>query len=208
VVHTKKTFRYYSVVLAIVCVAVFVLQLSYEGFTDAFVLLSSDVFSRPWILLTSVFLHGGLEHLVYNMFALVMFGLILEKLIGSRRFLIVFFLSGLFSGSVSSLFYRASLGASGAIFGIIGVLAVLRPKMVVWVYSVPMPMFLAAGIWAAIDLFGLFYPSQVASAAHLAGLVLGLMLGLYWRRTFKEEKHEKEESVNDYEIDQWEEEWM
>ena len=177
---------YWSVRLAIVCTAVFMLQFVFEPLTDHLVLVSTDVLARPWTLLTSVFAHGGIEHLFYNMFGLLLFGMVLENAVGPRRWLLIFSTAGLLGGLATLPLYPASLGASGAIFGIMGALAVLRPHMTVYMSWVPMPMSAAVVVWAAGDLIGLFVPSGVANAAHLAGLAIGLVLGWRWRDRFGE----------------------
>lgn len=198
--------RYYSLILIALCVLAFILQ-AIPGFTDAFLLESAGVFARPWILVTSIFLHGSLSHLAFNMFALFLFGLLLEQFVGSRRFLLIFFLSGIFASIASALFYPFSLGASGAIYGIIGTLAAVRPKMIVWAYGVPMPMVAVGIFYLILDLGGLFFPSDVANAAHIAGLVIGAAIGIAIRKP--EPKAEKREKIlQEEEINKWEEEWM
>ena len=141
-----------------------------------------------------MFLHGSFEHLFYNMFALALFGSILEKIVGSKTFLIVFFISGLVAGLGTIPFYEAALGASGAIFGILGCLTMLRPRMRVYVGYIPMPMIMAAVIWAFIDLIGMFAPSGTANAAHLFGMGFGLILGYSLRNKFGEPFFIKKES--------------
>ena len=84
------------------------------------------------------------------------------------------------------MFYTAMLGASGAIYGVLGALGVLRPGMRVWAYGVPMPMIVAVFLWAIVDFAGLFAPGEVAYAAHLFGLTAGIIFALYWRKQFKE----------------------
>ncbi len=170
--------KFYSIYLAIICIIFFILQSIFPGFTQALV-LNQQSFPEIWRFLTSIFLHGSLEHLVLNMFALILFGLILEKLIGSRKFLLVFFVSGILANIVAVNFYDSSLGASGAIFGILGTLTVIKPLMAIFVYGIPMPMFLASIIWAVIDILGVFYPQGVGNIAHLSGLAFGLLIGLY-----------------------------
>lgn len=186
--------RYYSLWLVGICTVIFFLQTIFPSITYQFALYSSRVLQEPWLLVTSIFLHTSLEHLFFNMFALALFGFILERIIGSKKFLLVFFISGVIASIGAALFYSASLGASGAIFGVMGTLAVLRPKMYVWVMGVPMPMFVAAILWALIDLVGMFEPSGIADAAHLFGLGTGIVIGLMLRKQFKE-KERKEEKL-------------
>lgn len=202
--------KHFALIFAGICVAVFFAQIAFPVVTDVFVLQSSDVLVRPWILVTSIFLHGGIEHLLYNMIALVIFGMILESIIGSKKFVAIFFVTGIIASIGSSFFYNAALGASGAIFGLLGTLAVLRPRMTVWVYSVPMPMFFAAGVWLVIDLLGVFYPSGTANVAHIAGLIFGAAIGYYMRKQYPEAQRrwKKEKVLSDDEINNWEEHYM
>lgn len=200
------SFRYIALILCAACVLVFLVQTAVPGFTESFLLVSSDAAARPWILVTAVFLHGGTAHLLGNIFALGLFGSILERIMGSKKFLTVFFVSGIITSFVSMFFYDAALGASGAIFGLLGMLAALRPKMMVWTYGVPMPMFMAAGFWLLLDIAGAFYPSNVANIAHISGLVFGAAMGIIFRAPEQQEKEDK--LVSDNKVDEWEQQWM
>src|SRR3989338_7746842 len=173
--------KYYSLWFSLAIFIIFILKIIFPIITDFFKLTSSLAIARPWTLFTAIFLHGSITHLLYNLFALALFGTILEHNIGSKRFLFVFFLSGLFASIASVPFYNSVLGASGAIFGIIAALAVIKPKMVVWLYGMPMPMILALFIWAAIDIIGIFVPSQTANIAHLSGVLVGIVFGFHLR---------------------------
>ena len=189
-----------------IIVLIFLIQVFSPAFTDTFKLVSSDAFLRPWILVTSIFLHGSLTHLLLNMFALGLFGAILEKFVGWRKFLIIFFVSGIIANLGSMFLYPSSLGASGAIFGVIGALALIKPKMTVWILGVPAPMIVAAAIWAAQDIIGLFVPSNVANLAHLIGLGVGILLGI---PHFKREKNPpKVEVLSKSQIEDWERKHM
>ncbi len=200
--------KLYALFLVLICIAVFILQNIFP-ITDSLSLVSSQVLNRPWTLITHMFLHASVSHLFYNMIALGLFGLILENIIGSKKFLIVYFVSGLFAGLGSILFYQASIGASGAIFGILAALGVLRPRMVVYVSYVPMPMALAVVLWAGGNIFGLFYPTEVAYAAHLFGLIPGLLYGLFLRKNFREKiKRKEKDEIDEASLKRWEEKYM
>lgn len=186
--------KYAALYILVACVIAFILQ-QVLLITDSLVLVSSEVLIHPWTLITSMFLHGSFEHLFYNMFALGLFGLILEQTIGSKKFVILYFVSGLIASLGSVMFYSASLGASGAIFGVLGCLAVLRPKMTVYISYIPMPMILAAVVWAAGDLIGMFVPDQTAHAAHLFGMFFGIVVGLYYRKQFGEKLFTKHSNL-------------
>ncbi|MBI2172774.1 MAG: rhomboid family intramembrane serine protease [Candidatus Aenigmarchaeota archaeon] len=193
--------KYYAPALCGVIFAVFLLQ-QIPGFTEAFLLSGFD---RPWTLVTSVFLHGDPMHLLSNLFALGLFGLIFESRFGEKRLLAVFFAGGIASSIASAFFYDASLGASGAIFAVIGVVAVTMPRMIVWNLGVPMPMIVAAIVWLLLDVAGVFFPSSTANMAHIAGMIFGAVVGLAWR---KPENRKDSRAVDEKEIDEWEERWM
>ncbi len=143
------------------------------------------------------------------MFALAMFGSILEKYIGSKKFLIVFFSAGIISSIADILFYSATLGTSGAIFGLLGALTVIRPKQVVWALGVPMYIVIAAFVWVGVDLAGLFSPDGTAHAAHLFGMGGGFASGFLLRSRYTEPKRpKKKEIISDRELDEWEEKYM
>jgi uncharacterized protein len=192
----------YSIALSAFIVIVFVAQNLFP-ITDSLVLVSSDIITRPWILVTSIFIHADLRHLMSNLFALALFGFILERILGSRKFLQVFFIAGIAAGIAASLFYEASLGASGAVYGIIGSLATIRPKMIVWAFGVPMPMIVAAASWIFLDFAGLFNPTNVANAAHIAGMIAGVIMAYSYRK-----KEDKKEKVNNKDFEEWEERYM
>lgn len=202
--------QYWSIRIALICITIFLLQLTILPLTDEMALVSADVLYRPWTIITSMFAHGGFPHLFYNMFALFLFGLILESIIGSKKLLLIYFSAGI-AGSVASLpFYTATLGASGAIFGILGALAILRPRMIVYVSFVPMPIIVAVAVWAAIDLLGFLAPTGIANAAHLAGLAIGLLAGLYLKKEYGErpKPRRRPPHISELELRRWEEKYM
>jgi uncharacterized protein len=196
-----------TIKLSVIAIFAFILQSTIPGFTEAFLLQSSDVLFRPWILITSIFLHGDITHIMYNLFGLVLFGSILEKEIG-KYYLPLFFASGLMASLAATLFYPAALGASGALFGVMGALAMIKPRLTVWVIGVPMPMIMAAGVWLLIDIIGLYSPSGTANAAHIGGLLFGAAVAYFFFK--REEIHKKENNsvLSEKEIDEWENEHM
>lgn len=195
-------------ILIIVCVAFFIFQLVVPGFTDIFV-LNQQSWIQPWRFITSIFLHGSLSHLLFNMFALFLFGLILESIISTKKFLLIYFISGIIANLIAVNFYSSSLGASGAIYGILGCLAILRPKMTVWVYSLPMPMFLAALVWIGLGIFGIFNPSGVGDIAHLSGIAVGFVFGAFFYSRFRERKEIRYRiELPEREMRNWEDNWM
>lgn len=201
-------FKIRSVVLPLVIIntALFFIQILVPGFTERFILVGSDVFSRPWILLTSMFLHGGVYHALINMYALILFGGILEQKIGPKRLLLLYFSSGLIAAFLSSFFYARALGASGAIYGVIGGLIIIMPQLrLLFLFFIPMPLWVAGIIYVLIDVFGIFFPSGTGNIAHLAGIGVGLLYGLYlknqsikFKKKFSAKKHLEADDVEEY----------
>ena len=170
------------------CVAGFVFQ----NITSLWIYLAffpRVAFRAPWMFITSIFLHADLSHLFFNIVALFFFGTSLERLLGRRVFPILFLSSGVI-GNIGYLITDPAsripaIGASGAIYGVIGALATLEPFALVYIYGFfPLPLIVAAALWVLIDLVGLFAPSEVAHGAHLGGMVVGVIFGIYYRILF------------------------
>ncbi len=184
-IRSKSSIFLQSAVIPIILVnvVVFILQVVLkDSFTESFILVSADVWSRPWILLTSMFLHGSVTHLLFNMYALFIFGLLLEQRIGRNRFLFIYFASGILAAVASTFFYDRALGASGAIMGMLGVTIMLMPDLkVLFFFIIPMSLRTAGIIFALIDLLGVFGIGihGIANIAHLVGLGCGLAYGYY-----------------------------
>jgi len=142
------------------------------------------------------------------MFALVIFGLVLESIIGSKRFLLIFLGSGILANLIAINFYTSSLGASGAIFGILGALIILKPLMMVWASGVPVPMFIAGILWIAADLIGVFAPSEVANIAHLSGIAIGLVYGIYFRMKYMNKEKGTIIRLNEDSMRNWEDHYL
>jgi len=202
-------FRWIAFTLVGLCVIAFILQTMFPIITEEGAMYSELIFRRPWQLVTSMFLHGSFEHLFYNMFALALFGSILEKIIGSKKFISIYLIGGLVAGLGAALFYPAALGASGAIFAVLGCLTILRPKMRVFVGMIPMPMAIAAVVWAVGDLVGMFAPSGTANAAHLFGMLFGLVVGFTLRKKFGDNsKPIRIKTLSDRTMRKWESDWL
>ena len=167
-------------------VAVFVLQLAFstkEGvdwFTSLFAFTPALALMQPWTFVTAIFLHGGFWHIFLNMFTLSMFGPLLERKIGSRKFLLLYFGTGIL-GNIGFFLLSADpaipgLGASGAIYGILCALAVLEPNIPVYMFFfTPLPLWMAAVIWAMLNFMGTVFDlaGGIGYSAHLAGLFAG-----------------------------------
>lgn len=184
----------------------FILQQLITGFTGSLALVQGEIFARPWILVTHMFLHGGFAHLFFNMYALFLFGPLLEQKIGTKRFLMVYFVAGIIAAFFSSFIYQSAVGASAAIMGMLGALIIVRPNLrLLFFFAIPMKLWVAGIIWAALDIFGIFYPSGVANIAHLIGLGVGILFGYLWKtkskqfqRKFSKKKHLEDDDIQQY----------
>ncbi len=182
----------WTYILIGICVFVYFLQnifVNWNGW-DYFAFFPSYAFQFPWMFVTSIFLHASIDHILFNMIALFFFGTYLERMVGSRLFLLVFFLAGIIGNFGYMLSVPGSgipaIGASGAIYGIVGMLAVLTPMTMVYVYFiVPMPMVIFAALYAVLDFVGLFAPSNIAHGAHIGGLAVGVVIALYLRQRYR-----------------------
>ncbi len=177
----------YSLTILVIAIISFVLQ-NIPGYFSYLALTPSDMLFRPLKfilnLITHMFLHANGIHLLFNMMFLFFFGPELERRIGGKKFLTVFFLSGIIAGtgySLWSLFIlnhaAPAVGASGALFGIFACLAILAPDIQVYVYFIPMKITHALIFFALLDLIFIGSGDLIARSAHLSGVVAGLIMG-------------------------------
>ena len=164
-------------------------------------------FFKPWQILTHMFMHGGFWHIFFNMYSLLMFGSILERSLGPKKFLIFYFVTGLgavalhtgvewmqarvfiANGAVNAyqaLLMTPTLGASGAIYGVLIGFAMLYPQAQLMLIFPPIPVkakWLVV-IFAVIELFSGINGIQasVAHFAHLGGMLFGWLLIRWWRK--------------------------
>ncbi len=195
--------KFYSLWIAILLIIIFAIQSLVPSFTEMFILNGSSL-SEPWRFVSAIFLHGSLTHLISNLFALLFFGFILEKTVGSNRFLGIFLVSGVLANVIAFNFYPSSLGASGAIMGIIGALAVIRPLMTVWAFGMILPMAVAAVVWVIIDAIGIFIPSNIGHIAHLSGIAFGAIFGILFRMNMEKKKKSHKIEVPEHMLRRWE----
>ena len=144
-------------------------------------LRTASLMERPWTIVTNLFVHGGIWHLIFNMLTFYFFGSFLSRLVGTRAFLIIYFFGGILGNIFCLLLTPAPvIGASGAVFSLGGTLAVLTPRLRVYVFPIPAPV----PLWVAvIGGFLILLPfGQISWQGHLGGLVFGLIAGLVLRR--------------------------
>lgn len=141
----------------------------------------------PWQLLSYAFLHGGLGHLFFNMFALWMFGVQIENRWGSKRFGVFYFVC-VVGAAIAHLFFVSApvptIGASGGVFGILLAFGMMFPNQPIYIYFLfPIKAkWLVIG-WGLLELWSGISGTQagVANFAHLGGMVVGFLMIQYWR---------------------------
>jgi len=137
-----------------------------------------------WCLITSLFLHGSVAHLVLNMVALFFFGRALENEIAPWKFLTIFLLGGIGGNLISMFFYPGDqlfIGASGAIFAIMGAVMIIKPfEFIFYPYLIPVPLALVGIIYTVYTILAFLFGGDpnVAYSAHLGGLAVGIIAGL------------------------------
>ena len=157
-----------------------------------------------WRLFTSMFLHGGFGHIIMNMLALYFFGMILEPMIGSRKFLIVYITGGIVGGFCVMIFsffplsiipglginpYSIVIGASGAIFAIGTILALFAPNLRVGFLFFPIQttLFYSIILWFVVLTLISLFGAPIANSAHLGGIVAGMIMVKFLIKHAREE---------------------
>jgi membrane associated rhomboid family serine protease len=157
--------------------AVYLLQMAMPQVTSAFALVPALVLQRPWTVLSYMFLHGGLGHLFFNMLSLFFFGPRLEARLGSRRFLILYFVSGATGALLSLVFspWAAVIGASGGVFGVLLGFARYWPRdqILIWGVFPVEARWMVAGMTILALLGGFSGGGGIAHFAHLGGFLGG-----------------------------------
>ena len=170
--------------LIIANVIVFFLQQTAPGVTGMLAFVPRYILLQPWTLLTYMFVHSGLTHILFNMLALYFFGPRVEERIGSNRFITLYTLSGITGALMSLIFapFSPIVGASGAIFGVMLAFARFWPDAQIYIMGIlPLQARAAVILMAAISLWSGLQGSRtgVADFAHLGGFVGG-WLYLVW----------------------------
>lgn len=156
---------------------------------------------NPIQLFTHMFMHANFLHLFVNMFTLWMFGSLLERVLGSKRYLFYYISCGLGAaliqelvltcidmgvlGSAAGSIYSVTVGASGAVFGLLLAFAMIFPNMPMYIIPIPVPI-KAKWMVLGYGLLELYFGvsgnmSDVAHYAHLGGMIAGIIIILYWK---------------------------
>ncbi len=147
---------------------------------------------KPWQLVTYMFMHGGIGHLFFNMYTLYIFGSVLENIWGTKKFLTFYFVTGIGAALIHIAVqyltgsFALTVGASGAIYGILMGYAMLYPDSILTLLFPPVSMkakwfvLVFAGIELLFGVTGT--QAGVAHFAHLGGLVFAFLLLMYWKK--------------------------
>ena len=170
----------YSGIILLTCIIVFFLDSITKGSVGAYLALNPDyVLQRPWTLLTYMFVHANFDHLFLNMIVLFFFGMELERRVGGTKFLEIYFLSGIVAALGQMMISGGSLvGASGALYGVMGCLAIIAPEIrVLLFFIVPMSIRALVVLYALMDFLFMGASDNIAHMAHIVGLLVGLAFG-------------------------------
>ncbi len=212
-IYPKKKRNFFSglsvnttlILLNIIAFVIFTLLVSLKIIPLDFIALKpSNIFHGKylWTFLTSMFMHapGALLffsfHLFANMLTLLFIGGLIERILGAKRYFYFYLFSGLFAGIFFVLlsliftkeFNTFAVGASGALFGLIGLLVILTPNLPVFIMFIPIPIkmkYAAPGILIVLWIISIVGNIGIGNTAHLGGLITGLAYGIYLRNKYK-----------------------
>lgn len=174
--------------------------LHYYGALNAYLVEYNHFY---WQFITYMFLHQNISHLFFNMVGLLIFGLSLERAIGSKEFLLFYLITGTLSGVFSFLVFKFTgqyrvflIGASGAIYAVLFAYAVFFPRSIIYIWGIiPLPAPLMVVLYAIIELGSQFFSSDnVAHLTHLFGflsawLYFVIRMGIHpvkvWKNTYR-----------------------
>ncbi len=157
-------------------------QSAFHDFVFRYGLVPAEFWAGAWWQpITSMFLHGGMLHVMVNMLALWSLGTPIERTVTSYRFLWLYMVSGFTSALFVFLFQpdlgQPTVGASGAVFGLLGSLAVFFPNSMLLVFFIPMRARTAAVVFGLLSLIFIFFDNitNISHLGHLGGLVGGVL---------------------------------
>ncbi len=200
----EQNFNYAALKLSVLLLIVYILQIT----------LSVELAYRPGVetyrFFTSFLAHSSLEHLLNNIFFIGLFGSIYELYTNSRTFYLTFIFAAVFANLTAFVFYPETfiVGASGGAMAIMAALAVYKPRQTGLALGVPVPMWAALIIYVFIDIVGLTGANNVANEAHLAGILIGALIGYRLRKPIPSDEDNSETTNENLDLDEWEEKYM
>ena len=166
--------------LVLANIVMYLVTMTFQGVANNLVFVPTLALARPWTLVTYMFLHANLMHILFNMLGLYFFGSRVESRLGSARFLGLYFVSGIAAAIASMIMSpRAPIvGASGAVFGVLLAYARYWPRDQILIWFIPMEARIAVVVMAGLELVG-FGGAGIAHFAHLGGFA-GALVYLMW----------------------------
>ena len=146
----------------------------------------STGYFHPVQIITHMFNHADFQHLLFNMMSLYFIGPYVEQILGSKRFFILYFLSGIIAGLFQLVLTDScGLGASGAVFGVVAAFATMLPNMEMMLMFIPFPIkakYMAIGLVVLGLYFGISGQfSGIGHFAHVGGAIVGFLCIKYWK---------------------------
>ena len=174
--------------LLIANVLMYFAQQTVPGLTQTLAFVPIGILARPWTVVTYMFMHGGISHILFNMIALYFFGSRVEQRLGPERFFALYFVGGISGALMSFAFepYAPVIGASAGIFGVMLAFARFWPRDQIFIWGIiPIEARWLVAIMTGIALFGgITGGGGVANFAHLGGFV-----GAFFYLMFLERRH-------------------
>jgi membrane associated rhomboid family serine protease len=162
--------------LLVANIVVFFIEMTAPAIANGLAFVPAYIFVQPWTVITYMFVHAGITHILFNMLALYFFGPRVEERIGSNKFITLYVISGISGAILSMIFAPRSpiVGASAAVFGVMLAFARFWPTAQIYIMGVlPIEARFAVILFALISLWSGFQGSRggVADFAHLGGFV-------------------------------------
>ena len=212
-VHSKKNEKFnliksisvnlWLISLTVICFIIFFTLINLNIITiDQIAIKPANILEGKylWTFLTSMFMHGGLAHLFVNMFSMIFIGSLVEKLLGRKRYFWFYIISGLaasvffvliayvlFLAGYPGDYNAVAVGASGALFALVGFLMIITPNLPVLVFFViPTKMkYAGPGLLILLWLISVFGNIPIGNTAHFGGLIVGVAYGIYIKKKYK-----------------------
>lgn len=206
-IHNRKKISFFSslsvniwlILINLFCFILFLIFLKFNpSFIDYIAIKPANILQGLylWTFLTSMFMHGNFLHIFVNMLSLFFIGSLVEKIIGPKRYLFFYLISGLLAGLffvLTSLIFSIDIntyavGASGALFGLIGFLMIITPNLPVYIMFIPIPVkmkYAAPGMLVVLWLISIAGNIPIGNTAHFGGLIAGVIYGIYLKKSYK-----------------------
>lgn len=185
--YFSYSFKFSFLILVLINCLIFIVTTAFPTLSLILGLSPVLILTHKWLwqFVTYMFIHGSLPHLFSNMLGLLFFGYAVERLLGTKEFLLFYFTCGILSSLLSFLYYTITgqfitllIGASGALYAVLFAYAVLLPSSSLYIWGIlPIPSVILVLIYAAFELIEAFFntSSNVAHFTHLFGFLAAFL---------------------------------